>query len=189
MLETYLELGLRHILDIKAYDHLLFVVALCAIYRWSDWRKLFIPITAFTIGHSISLALSSLDILRFNPDVIEFLIPATILITVISNIIYEKSGKTPSYQHYLLTLIFGLVHGFGFANYFSAILGAENHITIPLLSFNIGVEIGQLIIVCGLMILTYIVTKIIKIRHAYWNYILSIIVGLISIWLMYKIIN
>ncbi|MFC0185823.1 HupE/UreJ family protein [Pseudarcicella hirudinis] len=118
--QTYLQLGFQHITDIKGYDHILFVVALCAIYKLSDWKKVAILVTAFTIGHSVTLALSTLDIISYRSEIIEFLIPITIFITCLVNFFFKsdqkrKPVKAPSSRsRYVLAMSFGLIHGMGF---------------------------------------------------------------------------
>jgi len=142
---TYLTLGFTHISDIKGYDHILFIITLCCIYSTREWKKVLLLVTAFTIGHSITLLLSALKIIVFSSYIIEILIPITILITSLSNLIYTPTKKQQLF-HYLLALFFGCIHGMGFSNFFSAISMSDN-ILIELASFNIGLEIGQIIIV------------------------------------------
>ncbi|WP_299252702.1 HupE/UreJ family protein [uncultured Cytophaga sp.] len=142
---TYLLLGFEHISDIKGFDHILFILTLCCIYSISEWKRVLVLITAFTIGHSITLLLSALKIIVFSPYLIEILIPVTILITSISNLIYTPT-KNQQLLHYLLALFFGCIHGMGFSNFFSAI-SMNDTILIELASFNIGLEIGQICIV------------------------------------------
>lgn len=181
MFNIYLQLGLQHIADLQAYDHILFIVALCAPYRLKDWRQLVVLVTAFTVGHSVTLALSALNVLNLPPDFIEMLIPITIVLTAFFNI-WQTQRQTDILKtiqwHYLLALIFGFVHGMGFSNYFKALLGHENDILLPLFSFNIGVEIGQLLIVAGTLLLSFIIVDCAKLRYKYWIWGIS---GLIAI--------
>lgn len=144
-IKTYLLLGFEHISDLKGYDHILFILTLCCIYSISEWKKVLILITAFTIGHSLTLLLSALKIIVFSSYIIEILIPVTILFTSLSNLIY-KPTKKQQLLHYILALFFGCIHGMGFSNFFSAISMSDN-ILIELASFNIGLEIGQIAIV------------------------------------------
>jgi hypothetical protein len=148
----YLRLGLEHILDLGAYDHILFVIALAAVYSLKEWKHMLVLVTAFTIGHSITLALATLGILVFNESLIETLIPITIVITAALNV-FERLSKDPSSAlqrdwkiKYGLALFFGLIHGLGFSYYLRAILGGESSIVLPLFSFNVGLELGQLVI-------------------------------------------
>ncbi len=177
----YLQLGLEHIADIKAYDHILFIVALCAVYQIREWKKIAILVTAFTIGHSLTLILSVLNITIVNASIIELLIPVTILLTCIYNILEIKKTKKNTYIKYIIALFFGLIHGWGFSNYLKSLLGMEENILIPLLGFNIGLEIGQLFIVAIVLTCSYFVLNILKIKRWIWVTALSIIVGIISI--------
>ena len=131
----YFGLGRDHILDyINGYDHILFVLALCAIYLVRDWKKILILVTAFTIGHSITLALATLNIISVNSDFIEFLIPLTIFITSFSNL-FRKEGSIDNSKvqiNYVFALFFGLIHGLGFSNLLRSLLGKESNIVSPL---------------------------------------------------------
>lgn len=145
----YFDLGLDHILDLRAYDHIAFIIAFAAIYQLSDWKKVLILVTAFTIGHSITLALATLKLISVNSDLVEFLIPVTILITAISNLFTDEKEihNKKINLNYLLAGVFGLIHGLGFSNYLQAILGKDESIISQLLAFNVGLEGGQIIIV------------------------------------------
>lgn len=183
---TYFQLGIQHIADFSAYDHILFIVALCAIYRPEDWRRLLILVTAFTIGHSLTLALAALNILVFPQNIIEFLIPVTILITALLNFKYKvASGSMPLWK-YALPLFFGFIHGMGFSNYFKSLLGKEESVVKPLFAFNLGIEAGQLGIVLSLMILTYGMTRFLKVSSMWWSGILSSIAAILAIYLMWE---
>ncbi len=174
---SFLQLGFHHIADPKAFDHLLFVVTLCAVYRWSDWRRLLVLITAFTIGHSLTLVLAGFSILRVPASLVEFLIPVTIVLTSLHNVWAKKAeGGTFSRAvstNYLLALFFGLVHGMGFANYFSALMGEAGSIVKPLFSFNVGIELGQLVIVGVFFGLYFLLAQWLKIQHRDWNLYVS----------------
>jgi len=182
----YFELGREHILDINGYDHILFVIALCSIYLLQDWKKVLILITAFTIGHSITLALSTLELVNFRSDVIEFLIPCTIFISAFSNLLRKQSALTPSKfnLNYFFALFFGLIHGLGFSNYLKSILGREDSIVTPLLSFNLGLELGQIIIVVFFMIISFVFVNIFNVARRDWNLIISSAVAGIAITIM-----
>jgi len=173
MFKVYLELGFKHILDLDAYDHILFVVVLCAVYAWKDWRRLLFLVTAFTIGHSITLALSALGIVVFSPELIEFLIPLTIFATAISNITLDHDTSKVIRLNYMLALFFGCIHGLGFSNYLKALLGDEESIVPPLLSFNLGVELGQLIIVALIFLANYVVTRYLGASQRSWTIFMS----------------
>ena len=181
----YTKLGFEHILDPNGYDHILFVVALCAIYIYKDWKKVLILVTAFTIGHSLTLALSSLRIVTISSDLVETLIPVTIVLTCLYNIIKGKEEGSKSWINYSLALGFGLIHGLGFSNFFKALLGREESIVKPLFYFNVGVELGQVIIVLLAMLLSYIVVKLLKVKQIYYNYFLSTIILLWALKMMF----
>lgn len=160
----YFQLGIEHILDILGYDHIMFVVALTAIYLLREWRRLLILVTAFTIGHSITLALATLRVVNFNSELIEFLIPVTIFITAISNL-FKKDSYRSSAQintNYVYALFFGLIHGLGFSNYLRSLLGSDKTIVPQLLAFNLGLEVGQIIIVGSSHILLQLHPQIIE---------------------------
>ncbi len=171
----YLRLGLEHILDINGYDHILFVLALCAIYTVADWKKILVLVTAFTVGHSITLALATFGVLNVDTDLIEMLIPVTIFLTALSNIFRSKSTKRASYinNNYLLALFFGLIHGMGFSNYLSALLGRDSSILKQLFAFNVGLEVGQIIIVGLFMLVSFILITVLGVRQRDWNLVVS----------------
>jgi hypothetical protein len=171
--QLYFNLGWHHILDWQGYDHILFLFALCSIYTVQDLKKLLILITAFTLGHSITLALSVWQYIHTNSNLIEFLIPVTILLTAFSNIISKKKKPKKMLFRYLLTLLFGLVHGLGFSNYLKSLMGKSTNIVVELLGFNLGLEFGQLLIVATVMLLTFILIRIVKIKAWDWNFFLS----------------
>lgn len=181
---TYLELGFEHIADLQGYDHILFIVALCAIYTLKEWRRVAILATAFTVGHSVTLALASLDIIPIKQALIEFLIPVTIVMTALYNVLVHKQEKPEENRatftrtlniNYLFALIFGLIHGMGFSNFFKSALlpGEENELLTQLLAFNIGVELGQLMIVGVILFVSYIVLSIFKAKQREWNLFIS----------------
>src|SRR4051812_13915485 len=144
-LATFIQLGFRHIVDVSAMDHILFLLALAAIYRFRDWRSALWVITAFTVGHSITLALAVTGVVRLPSAIIEFLIPVTIVATGIENLI-ASGRRQPRRGWYraLLAGMFGLVHGAGFANYLTALFVTK--IALPLFGFNVGIELGQLVV-------------------------------------------
>lgn len=169
----YFELGWQHILDLSGYDHILFVTALCGIYLFQDWRKILVLVTAFTIGHSITLALSVFDVVKINTELIEFLIPVTILITAFSNIIRKKPETGSGWLIYGYALFFGLIHGMGFSYYLRSLLGQENSITWPLFAFNAGLEVGQLLIVISVLVLSALMTTFFGVSRKDWRFFLS----------------
>jgi len=184
MFGSYLELGFDHILDLKGYDHILFLVALCAAYAYKEWKKILILVTAFTIGHSITLALSALRIITIDAELVELLIPVTILITAILNIIINPKGAVRWQIIYFLPLFFGLIHGLGFSNYFKALFEKESEIILPLFAFNIGVELGQICIVGIIMVINYLITGLGKVPQHSWRILVSIIAAILSLYMI-----
>lgn len=173
--QLYLNLGIQHIADFRSYDHILFITCLCAVYLFKQWKQLLVLITAFTIGHSTSLILSTYKIFTFPTNLIEFLIPFTVFITAFWNLFLKKDGvsnKTHWFK-YATALFFGLIHGLGFSNYLQSLLGNEKSLLMPLFSFNVGIEIGQIIIVSIIMIISYIITSWFKVARRDWILILS----------------
>ena len=171
---TFFVSGWRHIVDINAYDHLLFVMTLCAAFKLNQWKQILVIITAFTIGHSITLVISSLGYIPDNAGVIDLLIPFTIMITAISNIKnYDSEGLFSNKNvKYGIALVFGLIHGLAFASNFKVIMFGKNIIK-PLFAFNLGIEVGQLVIVAIFMALLYVYTNYIKGSHLKWNIFVS----------------
>ncbi len=175
LFELYFKLGLQHIADLKGYDHILFILILCAVYSFKEWRRVLILVTAFTIGHSLTLALATLDLIRVDGDVIEFLIPLTIFITALANVL-TKNQKVSTFHHYLkytAALFFGLIHGLGFSNYLRSLLGSEKGLLLPLFSFNIGIEVGQVLIVSVIILLTFLLVDLLKFPRRDWHILLS----------------
>lgn len=162
----YFNLGRQHIADLSGYDHILFVTALCLRYVIEDWKKILILVTAFTIGHSITLALSVLNYITIPSRWIEFLIPITILLTALENIYrINKPQQSKLSMIYFLALFFGLIHGLGFSNYLKSLLGRDTNIVSELLAFNIGLEVGQLLIVAAVLLLSVICVQLLKVQR------------------------
>jgi len=183
----YLRLGFEHITDITAYDHLLFLVALTASYSWFRWKAIAVVVTAFTIGHSITLALAATGVLRLPGNFIEFLIPLTIFITALYSLFtIKRIGSGNPSIHYPMAIIFGFIHGMGFSNYLSSLLGREESVFLPLLSFNIGIEIGQIIFVALLLALSTLVVRFTQIKFKQWAALLTLLSLLLSVYLMYQ---
>jgi hypothetical protein len=163
--------GTQHILDWQGYDHILYVMALCVLFSAKDWKKLLILVTAFTIGHSLTLAVSALNIFTLKQGIIEVLIPLTILITCSINISYRRpyyerrDSRNESYAfNYALALLFGFIHGMGFSYILKSMLGKEDHVVLPLLSFNLGLELGQLIIVSVMLLISVFLARFTRIK-------------------------
>ena len=173
--ELYFRLGIDHIADLRGYDHILFIVTLCAVYSVRNWKRILILVTAFTIGHSLTLVLATLNIIHANSDLIEFLIPLTIFLTALANIVSRKErvSRTLHYLKYTAALFFGLIHGLGFSSYLRSLLGQEKNIVMPLFSFNLGIEIGQILVVVVIMILTFLAVDLLRFRRREWNVMLA----------------
>lgn len=185
--QLYFVLGKDHILDYaNGYDHILFVLALCAVYVVGDWKKILILVTAFTIGHSITLALSTLNMISVKASLIEFLIPLTIFITAVSNLFRKEASLTQSrvQMNYLFALFFGLIHGMGFSTYLKALLGKDQSIVTQLFAFNAGLEFGQIIIVGIFLAVSFIAIGIAGADRRDWKMVLSSAIAGISIILM-----
>lgn len=178
---SYLLLGFQHILNGQALDHLLFILAITCVFTWSDLKHLLWLVTAFTLGHSFTLALATLGWISVNPTWVEFLIPCTILLSAIQNLNFKDSKRRNSSKiAYFTVSLFGLIHGLGFSNYLQSLLGKELSIFNPLLAFNIGLELAQLIVVSGILILTTIVMSFTRIKRVHFVYVISgIIIGLV----------
>ncbi len=172
-LAFYFKIGWQHIISIDAIDHLLFILALAAIYLLKDWKKLLILVTAFTIGHSLTLALSVFNIIRINDKWVEFLIPCTIIITSIFNFIQANTNSKSINLNYFFALFFGLIHGLGFANTIRFMLAKDQTIGWSLFGFNVGLEAGQIIVVSIILIISYLVVTLAKLPQKWWIYIIS----------------
>jgi HupE / UreJ protein len=179
--ELFFSLGWHHIISVGALDHILFITALSAIYVYSDWKKMLVLVTAFTIGHSLTLALSVYDVIRFNSRVVEILIPCTIVITAVFNFFHKDVDQKKIQLNYFFALFFGLVHGMGFANTIRFMLPQDEKIALPLLSFNIGLEAGQIVIVLSLLLLGYVFINVLNTPRRVWIFLLSGIALLASV--------
>lgn len=169
----YFRIGWEHIISSDALDHQLFIAALSAIYLLKDWRQVLILVTAFTIGHSLTLILSVLDIFRFNSKWVEFLIPCTIVITAISNLFQKKFTPKTIRINYFLALGFGLIHGMGFANSIRMMLASDQNLGWVLFGFNVGLEVGQIAVVMILLLVSYLILKYLKVNRREWVIFLS----------------
>ena len=159
----YTQIGFNHIANLSGMDHILFVAALCIRYQLSDWKKWLILVTSFTIGHSVTLVLSVFNYLDFSTNWIEFLIPVTILITAISNMFVKQFSFNSKFPViYFFALFFGLIHGLGFSFYLKSLLGLQQNIAPALLAFNLGLEIGQILIVMAILVISFIFVTLLK---------------------------
>ncbi len=169
----YFREGIYHITDLRGYDHILFVAALCLPYLLKDWRRILVLITAFTIGHSVTLALSIYNKILVPSSWIEFLIPVTIVITAVENIAVRQFDFKKMNMRYASAMIFGLIHGMGFSNYLRSMIGKDESIFAQLLAFNIGLEIGQFLIVLVVMLVAFIFVNILKAPRREWLLFIS----------------
>ncbi|RZJ30975.1 MAG: HupE/UreJ family protein [Flavobacterium sp.] len=176
----YFQIGLRHVLDINGYDHLLFLTALTVPYNFKDWRKVLLLVSTFTVGQTLALLLSVFGILTMKGNLVEFLIPITILIAAIYGIFTAgKSAKADKTSATVfITLFFGIIHGLGFSNYFNSILGGKpGDKLIPLLEFALGIEVAQVIVVLFVLILAYIVQTFFRFSKRDWILVTSAFVA------------
>jgi len=169
----YFTTGWHHIISWGALDHILFIIALAAIYLIEKWKQVLVLITAFTIGHSLTLALSVYDLIRLDEKWVEFLIPFTILATGVFNFMAKNFKPKALRLNYFLALFFGLIHGMGFANTIRFMLAKDQNIAIPLLSFNIGLEVGQIVVVAFILLLSFILVNKLKLNRQWWIWGLS----------------
>ncbi len=199
---VYLRLGFEHLLDLQGYDHILFLAVLCAAYTLTRWRELLILVTAFTIGHSVSLAVATLRLVRVDSGIVEFLIPVTIVATAVFNLVVvrrqgrprrrsrstaakrrgrrPRSADTPRAERrsrYAAALLFGVIHGLGFSNFLRLVLGQERDILVPLLSFNIGLELAQIVLAGVLLFAAFIATRGLSVPERAWNIVVSTAAG------------
>jgi hypothetical protein len=166
--------GLEHIADITAYDHILFLVALCGVWTISEWKSILIIVTAFTLGHCLTLAAAALDVIYIQTPFVEFLIPLTILATCIYNFTKKPgSGNTSIRLHFGFAFLFGLIHGLGFSYLLKSMLGVADDIVLPLFYFNIGIEIGQIVIIAFIILISFLLKKGFNISHDKWQFFLS----------------
>ena len=169
----YFKMGWQHIIDWNALDHLLFVLALTAIYLIGNWKQVLVLVTAFTIGHSLTLALSVYDVIRINDKWVEFLIPCTIVVTALFNF-FQTDFKPRSLRlNYFLALFFGLIHGLGFANAIRFMLAGDQSIGWGLLGFNLGLEAGQILVVTGILLVAWILVDKARLKRNLWVWALS----------------
>lgn len=176
----YFNLGLHHVLDWQAYDHILFLIVLCAAYTFSSWKKILLLVTMFTIGHTLSLLLANYHVVSVSSRVIEFLIPVTILVTALFNLF--TAGKEKKFEKigvlYIVTIFFGLIHGMGFATFFTALDSGGG--ILPLLEFALGIEAAQIIVVMIILIIAFIFQTIFRFNKKDWVLVVSsLVIGMI----------
>jgi hypothetical protein len=179
----YFQIGLKHVLDIHAYDHVLFLIALAVPFSFKDWKQIVMLVSMFTIGHTLALLLSIFGIIAIKVNVVELLIPITILITALFNLFTAgKSSKKESLNLvFFITLFFGIIHGLGFSNYFKSILGGTpSSKLIPLGEFALGIEAAQIVVVFVVLVLSYIVQTVFRFSKRDWTLVMSaFIIGVV----------
>lgn len=179
----YIKLGLNHVLDFGAYDHILFLSALAVPFTFKYWKRVLILATVFTITHCISLAVSVYEVITVDVGLIEFLIPVTILLTALFNFTYvfKEAMDVGLFLHILATSFFGLVHGFGFSNYFKMLMAEEEDKITPLLGFATGIELSQVTIILVVLAIAYVVLDLLKIKRRIFIMVASILIIAITI--------
>lgn len=182
----FFKLGWQHIISWDALDHLLFIAALTAIYLVKNWKQVAILVTAFTIGHSVTLALSVYDTVRVNSKWVEFLIPLTIVVTAFFNLLNRDYSKASLRMNYFLAFFFGLIHGLGYANTIRFMLMKGQQIAMPLFGFNVGLEVGQLLVVATILSAGYLTVNKLSLNRKWWVWSLSLIA---LCWASYLAIN
>jgi hypothetical protein len=170
---NYFTEGWRHIISTDALDHQLFILVLAAMYTIKDWKQVLILVTAFTIGHSITLALSTLNLIQVPTEWVEFLIPCTIVFTAAYNFFSKDFNPNRIRWNYALALFFGLIHGLGFANTLRFMLAKDESLAWSLLKFNLGLEAGQVVVVVGILLVAYVFIYLLKLNRRYWVWLLS----------------
>jgi len=182
----FLSEGWHHIISRDALDHVLFIAALAVVYVSSEWRKILILVTAFTIGHALTLVLSVLDILRFRDTWVEFLIPCTIVITAAVNLLQRDFTRSSLRVNYFLAFFFGLIHGMGYANAIRFSLAKGQSLAAGLLPFNLGLEIGQIFVVLLILLMGYLVTNIPGVTRVRWVKAVSLIVLALALGMVWE---
>ncbi len=176
----YFKLGLNHVLDWQAYDHILFLIVLVAAYNFVNWKRLLTLVTLFTLGHTASLLLASYNIVNVSNTWVEFLIPITIFLAALYNLFKSRKRKRSekSGLFYIITIFFGLIHGFGFASYFKMI--NDESVFLPLIEFALGIELAQIIIVFIVLIIAFVFQTIFRFNKRYWVLVISsIVIGMV----------
>ena len=176
----YLKLGVTHVLDWNAYDHVLFLIVLVTAYNFSNWKRVLVLVTLFTLGHTVSLLLASYNIVSVSTNMIEFLIPMTILIAALYNLYRTGKGgrKSKLWLYYIITIFFGLIHGFGFASYFKMV--NDDGSFLPLLEFALGIELAQIIVVLIVMIVGFVCQALFRFKKKNWVLVVSsMVIGMV----------
>ncbi|MBK8611829.1 MAG: HupE/UreJ family protein [Chitinophagaceae bacterium] len=181
----FFDLGWHHIMAWDALDHLLFILVLSAVYVMADWKKVLILVTAFTLGHSLTLILSIADLVRIQDKLVEILIPGTIIVTALFNIGLKDDSTGALRRNYFLAFFFGLIHGLGFANAIRFMMSKDDSIGMDLLGFNLGLEAGQIVVVAGVLVIGFVIINKARLNRKYWVWALSVpalVLALKMIW-------
>ena len=180
-------MGLNHVLDFSAYDHILFLAALSVVFTLKKWKKVLWLVTLFTAGHSVTLALSAYNILNIDVALIEFLIPVTIFLTAVLNIINAiRNTENSNDINLIFALFFGLIHGLGFSNYFRMMIGKEENKLMPLIEFALGIELAQVIIVLAILLIGFVLQKFAKLKKQHWVIATSAFILIVSAKMMWE---
>ncbi len=176
----YFKLGLEHVLDWNAYDHILFLIVLSAAYTFNSWKRLLILVTLFTLGHTVSLVLANYNVVSVSSQWVEFLIPVTIMAAAIFNLFTagreQRAEKLGLF--YIVTVFFGLIHGFGFATYYKMI--NDSNEVLPLIEFALGVELSQIIVVFLVLIFAFVFQMLFRFNKRDWVLVVSsIVIGMV----------
>ena len=188
--ELYFRMGIEHITDRNGYDHMLFLVTLCAAFPPKAWKRVLVLATAFTVDHSITLALTAFGYRIIDAETVEVLIPITIFLCALYNLFFSQEGRRMDWGAYILALSFGLIHGMGFAGFFSEMLsGIREDIVLPLLYFNLGLEAGQVVIVAIFLVVGFLVMRFTKLPQRRWTQGVSALGALLSLWLLVSVLS
>lgn len=182
----YIQLGLDHVLDVNAYDHTLFLAALAIPFTIKDWKKVLLLATIFTIAHCFSLALATFNVVEIDSRWIEFGIPITILLTAFFNISTMQMGTLRMPLHFAATAFFGLIHGFGFSNFFRMLVAGADEKIGPLLGFATGIELSQILIICFVLAIAYIIQSVLGIKQRVFIVVASVLIVIICVPLIVK---
>ena len=179
-LKFYTEFGFTHVLDWNAYDHVLFFIVLTIFYSFKDWKKALGLITFFTIGHTLTLLLSAYNFIYVKQGIVEFLIPLTIFVTAIYNIVFVKKSFINLNTSFIFAFFFGLIHGLGFSSSIRILIDDTEDKLLPILEFAMGIEIAQIIVVLFIFLFNFIILNIFKRKKRDWVIIISsIIIGIV----------
>lgn len=184
----YIKMGLDHVLDVNAYDHILFLTALALPFTFKSWKNVLVLATVFTVTHCLALVLSVYELMVIDIGLVEFFIPVTILLMAIINSIFQNSqaGHVNIWFHVFATALFGLIHGFGFSNYFKMMVMGEENKVGPLIGFAVGIELAQVLIVLSVLALAYLLQRIFKVPQRWFILVGSILIILITLPLLYQ---